>query len=214
MRVLAVLVLDLAVVVLEVIGAFITAGAHGTGVFQFFTEDSNFFTLGVCAVEAICLIRFLHTGYAIPRWSYVLKYIATCSLTMTFLVVFAILIPWANSAGLDGTGMLLFKGAQPFMHLICPAIVFISFMFLQKGGPLSRRTIWLGATPVYLYGVIAIVLNTGRVMSGPYPFLLVYQQPVWASMLWAVALFALGTGIAAGVWTLGRRKAKHAGKQL
>lgn len=131
---------------------------------------------------------------------------------MTFLVVFLVLIPWANNTGADGTRMLLFSGAQPFMHAICPVIVFVSFVFLQTDQPLPRRTIWLGAAPVYFYGTIALILNIARVMSGPYPFLFVYQQPVWASALWVVALFALGTGIAAGVWAVNSHNVKRASK--
>jgi hypothetical protein len=182
---------------------------HGLGVFQFFTEDSNFFAGAVCACEAVCLARFLRDGVAVPHWTRILKFVAACALMMTFLVVFIILIPWACSAGYDGVKMLLFSGAQPLMHVICPLIALASFVFLQTDDPLPWQTIWLGAAPVYLYGTVATILNAARIMVGPYPFLYVYEQPIWASMLWIAALCCLGTAIAAAVWALNRRASRN-----
>jgi len=196
--------LDIAIIVCEIVGTVITARMHGLGIFVYFTENSNFFALFACTCEAICLARFLRAGIPIPHWSRVLKYIATCGLAMTFLVVFLILIPWACSAGYDGFRMLLAVGAQPFMHLVCPVIALVSFIFLETDIPLKRTLVWLGAAPVYLYGTIASILNILRVMVGPYPFLYFYQQPVWASVLWIAALFVFGTAIAAAVWALNR----------
>lgn len=201
--------LDIAIVVCEIIGAAITAGIHGLGVFQYFTENSNFFALFACACEAICITRFLRRGTPIPRWSRILKYIAVCCLMMTFLVVFLVLIPWAYSAGYDGIKMLLMAGAQPFMHAICPLLAFISFVFLETDLPLKRSIIWLGAAPVFLYGAVSTTLNVLRVMVGPYPFLFVYQQPIWASVLWIIAMCAFGTVIAAAVWALNKRAANR-----
>lgn len=210
-RLLAVFWLDVAIVACEIIGTVITAHNHGLGVFRFFTENSNFFALFACACEAICITRFLRDGVPIPRWSHILKYLATCCLMMTFLVVYFILVPWAFSAGYDGVKMLLVSGAQPFMHTLCPLVAFISFAFLQTDISLGRKFIWLGAAPVYLYGAISTLLNVLRMMVGPYPFLYVYQQPVWASILWIVALCGLGTVIAAGVWAVNRHRTKQEG---
>ena len=45
--------------------------------------------------------------------------------------------------------------------------------------------------PPVLYAAVIVTLNLTRTVRGPYPFLLVYEQPVWASLLWAGVI--LGT---------------------
>ena len=37
-----------------------------------------------------------------------------------------------------------------------------------------------------------LILNGARVLDGPYPFLRVYNQPVWATVLWIAGIY-LGT---------------------
>ena len=46
----------------------------------------------------------------------------------------------------------------------------------------------LAMVPTLLYGVVAIILNVLRVWHGPYPFLYVYEQPVWLTAVWVVVI--------------------------
>lgn len=41
-----------------------------------------------------------------------------------------------------------------------------------------------------------IVLNVLKIVEGPYPFLLVYKQPVVHSILWTVVILAITYAIA------------------
>jgi hypothetical protein len=41
-----------------------------------------------------------------------------------------------------------------------------------------------------------ITLNIFGITRGPYPFLMVEQQPVWTTLLWLVLILAINFGIA------------------
>ena len=45
--------------------------------------------------------------------------------------------------------------------------------------------------PTIIYAAVMIVLNLLKVLRGPYPFLYVYEQPIYMSVIWAVAILAL-----------------------
>ena len=97
-RVLSIL-LNLAVVWMEPIAARLSWEAVGTQMFTFYTENSNFFTAGVCLLMALAQLKALLTGREIPRWIKRLKYVATCCLTMTFLTVVLVLAPYYKDEG-------------------------------------------------------------------------------------------------------------------
>ena len=48
----------------------------------------------------------------------------------------------------------------------------------------------------FAYAVILMMLNILWIADGPYPYLRVYEQPVWASVLWGLAILGSTYGIA------------------
>lgn len=209
-RLLTAFLLNLAVVVMELWATYLSAVRNGSGLFQYYTEDSNLFALAACALCAFYQGRALKTGAALPAWVCILKYIAACCLTVTFVVVVCILAPSLEDAGQSGYRLMLLTDSMLYMHLLCPIAAFVSFVFLETQ-PLDRKHAFRYALiPTLLYAVVSIILNIARVLDGPYIFLRVYEQPVWLSCVW-VAVILGGAGLIA--WLLWRWNDKSARKR-
>jgi len=53
--------------------------------------------------------------------------------------------------------------------------------------------------PTIIYAIISIILNILKVMDGPYLFLHVYNQPIYASVLWIIGILGGAYLIALGI---------------
>lgn len=198
-RLVALLVVDALAVALELIGLGIAFSQRGLGIFEMYTEDSNVLALIACVVGAAFCWRELSGGGVAPRWVHVLKFVGASCLAVTFLTVVCVLVPMMCMAGQDGVGAMLLTGSMPFMHVICPILVIGSFVLLDEGRDLAVADIRIALVPTIVYALVAIALNLARVIEGPYPFLRVYAQPVWASVLWVCLMMG---GAAACAWAL------------
>lgn len=201
-RLLPPLLLDLAVVLMEIAGAILSARQNGASMFQFYTEDSNLLALAACALSAAFLLRSLKTGDPVPLFVRTLHYAAACCLTLTFLVVVFVLCPMYGAMAYR---YMLLDGSMLFHHLLCPLALFVSFVFFEPGQPLRRKAAFWAFLPTLIYAAVSVALNLARVMDGPYPFLRVYDQPVWASCLWMILIPGGAYGIALGLRALSAR---------
>src|SRR5574344_2179549 len=172
------------IVVLMEIGAIISDFVtHAEGVFVYYTNDSNYFACVVCLVAALFEIRALRMSGSmtlgsqnengtkfreIPYPVKVLKYIATCCLTLTFTVVLTILVPAWSSTGANGFKMMFGPYQMFARHLACPLLAFISFVFFETEPVFSKKTILFGEIPTLLYAAVTVVLNALRIIDGPY----------------------------------------------
>ena len=181
------LMLNAIIVVLEGIGLSYSIRSHGVSLFQYYTELSNIFSLFACGILVFYTAKNLRANTpALPRWVKNLKYMAACCLTVTLLVVVFVLSPMSEMGGLV---FLMFHGSMLYHHLLCPILVLVSFIFFEPIPRLEPRSVKLALVPTVAYGVVAFVLNLLGVMDGPYPFLKVYDQPAWMSVLWTVLIF-------------------------
>lgn len=205
-RVLSIL-LNLAVVWMEPIAARLSWEAVGTQMFTFYTENSNFFTAGVCLLMALAQLKALLTGREIPRWIKRLKYVATCCLTMTFLTVVLVLAPYYKEEG--GVVFLLTASSMLYHHLLNPLCAFVSYTLFEREPQLSGRNVFCALIPTILYGSVAVYANIRRWITGPYPFLMVYEQTFQQSMEWLVAILCMNLFYAWLVWKVGGSKKQH-----
>ncbi|MCH3943309.1 MAG: hypothetical protein WAY93_09825 [Atopobiaceae bacterium] len=208
-RVVAALVLNSLVLVLEVVSTPMVVSSMGLGMFQFYTEDSNYLMLAASLVLACLYARRLVDGRAVPRWAMLLKYLATTCLVVTFVVVVAVLAPIMSASGQNGYQLMLASGSMPYRHLLCPAIAFVSFVFLDDGPSLRVGDAWLALVPTLAYACVAVAGNVARLMVGPYPFLRVYEQPVWASVLWCLLVVGGAYLLARGLLALRSRNRRE-----
>lgn len=179
--------------------------------FIFYTEDSNILSACICAMVAVSQLVCIFTGRELPRWLHTLKYIATCCLTMTFLTVVFVLGPYCADQG--GVVFLLTESSMLYHHLLNPLCAFVSFVLLEREPKLPARCVPLALVPTMLYGSVALWANYQRLITGPYPFLLVYQQTTRQTVLWCAAILAMNLLYAWLVWRLGGncRKKKNVG---
>ena len=179
--------------------------------FIFYTEDSNILSACICAMVAVSQLVCIFTGKELPRWLHTLKYIATCCLTMTFLTVVFVLGPYCADQG--GVVFLLTESSMLYHHLLNPLCAFVSFVLLEREPKLPARCVPLALVPTMLYGSVALWANYQRLITGPYPFLLVYQQTTRQTVLWCAAILAMNLLYAWLVWRLGGncRKKRNVG---
>ena len=193
------------IVGLELVAAIISSVELAFGQFQYYTQDSNYFAM---IVSAVFLVVALRGGLdkPLPDWVLLLRYIATCLLSVTFLVVIFILCP---PYGLKGYQSLLLSGAQTFEHLLCPVFSFVS-LFLFEETPKLKYASLFALVPTLVYAAVVIPLNAARVLRGPYPFLYIYEQPWWQSAIYAVVILSGSYLAAFGLLVaLKKRKSKE-----
>lgn len=176
--------LSLAVVVMEIIAAVLSYGNNGSGMFRFYTEDSNIFTFFACLIYSVCAVRALRGG-VIPGWVKTFKYMAVCCLSVTFLVVVCVLSPMYGAGGYK---VMLFYSSMLFHHFLCPLTAAASFLFFEPWPEYTPRKAAVALIPTVIYAAVTVTLNIAKVMEGPYPFLYVYKQPVYMSVIWVAVI--------------------------
>ena len=109
---------------------------------------------------------------------------AVSATTVTFLVV-VLVLSWMYG----DLWYILTAGSMLYTHTLCPLIALGTFIgFAPKE---FKKVDAIKATSfTVIYGLIAIILNVMRVMKGPYPFLYVYEQPVWVTVFWIVTIIS------------------------
>ena len=157
--------------------------------FQYYTMDSNIFA----AITSILMIFSLLSKGTVSQKVHNLRYYSTCCVTVTFIVVIAILIPLD---GIENFASWLFEGTDFWLHTVGPLLNIASFLFLEQGNKVTKRETFLALIPTMVYAVIAIVLNLVKVIYGPYPFLHVYEQSIFMTFVWLIVISALVYGIA------------------
>ena len=196
--------INLIIVIMEIITLAMSASNYGFTLFRFYTEDSNIFALIACSLCAYYSLKCLkgHSS-AIPLWVKTAKYMATCCLTVTFVVVVCVLAP---TAGPGGYQMMLLQGSMLLHHFLGPVLAFISFVFLEKEPLLPKKYSFYALIPTLIYAVIILILNISHLIVGPYPFLHVYEQPVYITILWCIIIIG-----GAYIFTILLRHLNHMG---
>ena len=114
----------------------------GRRALRFFTILSNLLS----AFSSLVALFFLRNG-SLPHAVWLLKYIGTASVTVTFLTVMVFLGPTMGyKCQLEGWSF--------FLHVVGPLLAVISFCFLERTWPLSFVVSLLGLLPVVLYGIL------------------------------------------------------------
>ena len=115
---------------------------------RFFTTLSNMFNALAACVLAIAEIVLLIKGGQLADLPYgiiLLKYVATCAVTVTFLTVMAFLGPVFGYKAMLG-------GAGAWVHAAGPLLSVISFCFLEKVYAYGFSPAWMGILPTFVYG--------------------------------------------------------------
>lgn len=174
------------------VGLGFSKGITGN-MFIYYTNLSNLFALLSSVVMLIYQIN--NKTDRLPEWTVRFKYVSTCMTSVTILVVIIVLLP---IQGVD----ILYKGNFIYFHVLCPIMMFVSFVFFDAGDTVSKKYILHGIVPTVVYACISVLLNIVGALTGPYPFLLVRSQPVYMSCIWFVVIIGVACIISYLIWKL------------
>ena len=120
----------------------------GLSPFRFYTVDSNIF-VGVASLILIIYECLYLKGKIkeIPKYVYVIKYIGTVAVTLTFLVTLLYLAPMFGDKFI-----LLYLNSNLLFHLIVPLLSFISFVIFEKTKLEFKHTFY-GVSTMLIYGI-------------------------------------------------------------
>lgn len=210
------LTLNIILIIFGIMGFIRTLIGMGNPAIEYYTQLSNYFALISATIYTFYLLKNrkerektkerenkkeeeknenkekTRTNTSIPKWVSILKYSSTLSLLVTFLVVLFILLP---IYGLKIFVWLFFLGSNLFYHTLCPILTFISFMFFEKHNIQGLRDNFRAIYFTIIYAAIFITLNILKVVEGPYPFLMVYKQPVYMSIIWFIVIVGGAFGL-------------------
>ena len=178
------LYMDIAIIVGELAGLVLASFENGWGQFVFYTQNSNYFLLAVTLAH----LYFLLKNQPVPKAVNRLKYIATCTTTVTLVVAVAVLLPMYKRPYIT-----FLNGANLFQHTLCPILGAATLLFMDA---VEKRDSITALIPTGIYALVMVPLNYFRVYDGPYPFLRVHNQPWYMSVLWLLAIFLVAFGIA------------------
>ena len=169
-------IINLIIVIAEVITLLITLKKKDRKI-VYYTQISNF----VCLIASLLLVIFGQKPVVT-----MLRYLSSCMLLITFMVTAFILLPTFKT-------IKLFTGRSFYLHLFCPALSLISYLFFEK----HVRTIWalLPLAVTVVYGLIMIYLNYKEKVDGPYPFFRINAIGKKKTVLWFAALAVLTTAV-------------------
>lgn len=178
----------------------------GLSVLKFFTVDSNIL-VGISAILLAYKERKLLTGKIkdIPVGYYVMKFIGTVSVSLTFIVVFLYL-------GRIATGGLisLLQNSNLFFHLIVPVLSILSFVLFEKTNKIKFGYVMFCLIPVLLYGIYYIVnilihLENNQVLP-KYDWYFFVQKGINNAYIIAPIIFVLTFIIGSILWILNKKE--------
>ena len=173
-------VLSILFILLEVAAIITTIISVGKIQIEFYTEDSNIFAL----IVTIIYSYYLFSNKKVPKLVNILRLSSLAMLMITFLTVSLVLVPIYR---MDLS--FAYWGPNFFYHLVCPILFFINYTFVSKKEEFSTKDLLISTTPTIVYGIIVTTMNVIVKGYGPYPFLYVYEQPVYLSVLWVLIFF-------------------------
>ncbi len=173
-------ILNLLVCICEGIGLFFCLN-FGLGMLQYFTILTGIMAFFVSLIYVIAMLQ-KKDEKALPYGILMARYVSAASLAMVFLVVIALCIA-------DKSLAMFYEGFFLYMHLLAPIFSVISFIIFEGDRRYNRKkNIGLALLPVTIYGVVIYILNFARIVDGPYPFLHIYSQPWYMSVLYGVSI--------------------------
>lgn len=178
------------------------------GLFRFFTIDGNLFSFICSIILSIKQYKILKISETenvreliFSPINYILSLMSACTDLIIFIVVILILIPLAGS---EGIGLINTYNASSF-HITIPILLNLKFIFLDaKARDLFFYEKIFGGVPMFTYGIIMLILCLCKVFTGygeegdgniPYPFLDIYHQNAFLSLICALFIFCFGFGI-------------------
>ena len=129
----------------------VRGGKNDFSTFRTFTTESN--TLAGAASLLAAVFTFpvlIGKKERVPKPVLILKYVGTCAVALTFLVVLLFL-------GMIFGHNTMYNGSSFYMHGIIPVLMMVSWIVFDRGAHLRYRAFLWGLIPIVLYGILYVV---------------------------------------------------------
>jgi len=124
----------------------------GVPIFSYFTVQSNVFIGIISFIFANREYQIFKRRKKIPFSYYIIKMVATVSVSLTFFVVFAYL-GFVSKGG----HIPLLRNSNLFFHLIIPVLSIINYVIFEKTNIIKFKHIIYGLIPTLLYEIYYII---------------------------------------------------------
>lgn len=175
------------------------------GMLRFFTVQSNLFMGIASLIFAIKEIKMLNGKIDdIPVKYYILKLMATTTVALTFLVVFAYLGPISK----DGIPSMLMN-SNLFFHLLIPVTSIVNFVVFERTNKIKFKYTFFGLIPTILYEIyyltnVLIHMENG-IVSPQYDWYWFVQNGVWTAVIVAPMMLVVSYVISLILWRLNKK---------
>lgn len=190
-------VVDAMIVFLGILGSVQEIQMNDVQMLQYYTTLSNLFIAFCCGMH-ICYTIGMAENRPVPKWFGCMKFYGVVCMMVTFFVVIFILAPMEGRYS-----RLLTEGPLLYQHTICPLLSIFSLLLWDY-----RQIQWkfsmtyISLLPTAVYAVCSTTGNALKIMNGPYPFLRVYEQPLYMSVIWFVLILSLACIIALVIYKI------------
>ena len=180
------LAINIAVIILEIIGLRISISERKWKIFAYYTQISNIITL-------VSSVLFVVSQSSIVTIT--LRYLSSCMLTMTFLITLFVLVPMGG-----GFRKLMLSGNGLYHHTLCPMLSVTSYIIWEQ-----HSSLWILPTVLtFIYGIVMLIMNGKGLFDGPYPFFRVRNQSKLATVIWILVLIGIIAAISIGICNAAR----------
>lgn len=181
-------ILNIAAFVLGSVGIIVRIARNIPDFWLYYTQVSNV----VAVISSAIYIALRKSDGKLRTFVTCSRYLGACMLTMTFLVVVCIFIPFGTP---ETTKRLLCSVNGMLHHIVCPVISAVSYIFFEDGVR-TRKALLVPFIATAIYSFTVYTLNFLRLAPAPYPFFEVYEHPVWELVAWFFGLMLMVTAIA------------------
>lgn len=143
--------------------------------FLYYSDNAGMFALSSSIIYVIVVLTKKEPNFL----SLALRYVSTTCLVLTLVGTFYV----ATTTGENYLDSFV-KGSHLFNNLLCPIVSFVSFTMFEGDRRLNKKkTIWYALIPTVIYGIIMLVCNVTNTFTGPYPFMMINDNPVYVTVI-------------------------------
>lgn len=139
--------------------------------FLYYSDNAGMFALSSSIIYVIVVLTKKEPNFL----SLALRYVSTTCLVLTLVGTFYV----ATTTGENYLDSFI-KGSHLFNNLLCPIVSVVSFTMFEGDRRLNKKkTIWYALIPTVIYGIIMLICNLTNTFTGPYPFMMINDNPVY-----------------------------------
>lgn len=143
--------------------------------FLYYSDNAGMFALSSSIIYVIIVLAKKEPNFLCLA----LRYVSTACLVLTLVGTFYV----ATTTGENYLDSFI-KGSHLFNNLLCPIVSFVSFTLFEGDRRLNKKkTIWYALIPTVIYGIIMLVCNVSNTFTGPYPFMMINDNPVYVTVI-------------------------------